>query len=993
MPRLINIKTMQPIDVPSNQAKALINSKEYGIMPDDVLELKTRTGLRLQKKGQEALDSLKADDVDLASDEELNQERLESEYGNTIGEVESFVAGGLSSASFGLFDVGMRKLADAGIIRPETLKNLKDVNPDAYLLGEIGGLLSPTARIPVAGAIKLARGVKALATAGKLGKASSALNAVSKAPELIPSKTLQKAFKMGMTGAVDIYAYQAGRNLSEAYIEDKDLTAEHLLVDPVEMVPYGFGLGAALPLIGAGFKKLGRVETIKKTREGLTNAFISTINRAQGKTTPEKILNVLGLDQSTKLLLKDRPAFTKEWIKENFSNPKLADEFIKKYESTIMTDEAKLENFSNYASIMFSKGEEGTLGLAKEVSENITPVKGLIDLQKKPTGEIIFPKNLEENYVNVYAKNKLVKDAIGAQIGESINKIGSVYDELLSVVPVQEVAGEAPKLFTRELGNIKDEISKKYSSQLSADSLKKFDDEVSKFFQVDRTNTLKQNKEFLIKKDVDEAVRKLGLDVTNPNQQKLLQQIRANAESVVNRNIKDVKEYVPTVNELYALRSKMSELSSSSILPKDKVTFYKISDYLDHKIINATAGELDRFQGNIADFVGRYKNPSALEKKLIEANFPEEIRQIIKDSRVGEANKLDKRLLSEKIMERYNLDDTFKKMLNDRASYYNAETLDEILSKIHSKSMSKGLTFKDWKNSIHLGIGVMSGPTIGAGTFLADQALDAPKVKLFMLEAFHNIEKKANKNIGTSAYETIQKLKPLKEKIGNPTRLIYPAIKDKDYKKNVDEVSKMIRVDENNIEQVVEANLVFSTETPEIFGKYIETYNRAVDFISSKIPPMEMNINGDNKDISDLEKRRFNRYYNAVKNPYTVLEKVANFTATPEEIETLKVVFPAMFQTALEAVMELLPEIKDKHLTYDERIFLTDTFGINLSNSMEHGNLSRLQSKYQQAGAGQQNPLSSPQGTSNNRTRKLGVTQYKGAINRNATSLQKIQGK
>lgn len=988
MTRLINIQTNQPVDVPANQVKQLINSKQFGIMPTDELELKTRTGLRIKKTGLDALNALRNDDIDLASEEELNKERVDSEYGDTLGEIGAFTAGALSSASFGASDYGIKMLADQGIIRPDTLKNLRDANPDAFLGGEILGVFSPTVAAPAKAAAELARGVKALAAAGKLKKASSGLSAIAKTAEAVAPSTLQKMFKAGATGAVDMYAYQAGRNISESAIEDKELTAEHVLVDPIEMVPFGFGLGAAMPLVSEGFKKLGRMETIKKSRETLTKAVNAAISRAKGKSLPEKILNALEIDKATKMLLNDRPAFTEEWIRENFSSPQLADEFINKYKNVIMTDEAKLENFSNYASLMFSKGEGlGTEGIAREISDNVTPIKGLADLQKRPTGKIVFPRKLDQEYSSVYGKNKLVKDAIGHQIGESISKIGSVYDELLAIAPNAEVG--AAKLFDREMGNIKGQLTDKYSKELSSEGLKKFDDEITKLYGQDRYGELTKNREFLIKKDIEDTAKKLGVNPADPKYSKLMQKIKETSSYHIDRNISNVKQFIPTVNELYQLRSKLSELSSTSIVPKDKRVFYKMSDFIDSKIITSTTGQIDRIQEVVTDLIKRYKNPEILDKKLLELGFPQEFLEIVKESR-GAGNKLDKKLLGQKIMDRYDLNDTFNKMLNDRAAYYNGEVLDEILSKIHDKSMGKGLTFKEWKNGIHLGISILNGPFVGGATFLIDQALDTPKAKLFMLEMLHGAEQKASKKIGTSAFNVYEKIKPLASRLGKAHKALYPVMANRDYDKNIEEVSKMVPVDENNIDQVFEANPLLAAEAPDFFTKYVETYNNAIQFLASKIPNMEQTINGENKEVSDLEKRRFNRYFNAVKDPYSVLANIANFNATPEEVEVLKMVFPAMFQTALEAFVELVPDINDKNMTYDERIFLSNTFGLNLTNSMIHENTMFLQNKY----ANGQSGLSTQQGTSNNnRTRKLGMTQYKGAINRNATSLQKIQGK
>lgn len=137
---------------------------------------------------------------------------------------------------------------------------------------------------------------------------------------------------------------------------------------------------------------------------------------------------------------------------------------------------------------------------------------------------------------------------------------------------------------------------------------------------------------------------------------------------------------------------------------------------------------------------------------------------------------------------------------------------------------------------------------------------------------------------------------------------------------------------------------------PNVAQQMIQATTEAVDFLRSKAPqdPYEgMSLLGKRKwQPSKIEERRFERYLGAVENPQGVIENLALGRVDLEGAETLRVVYPALYQEAQQGVMQFLVE-ENQELPYARKLLLQRMFDIDVMPDTQPAFVSTIQSLYQ----------------------------------------------
>lgn len=100
---------------------------------------------------------------------------------------------------------------------------------------------------------------------------------------------------------------------------------------------------------------------------------------------------------------------------------------------------------------------------------------------------------------------------------------------------------------------------------------------------------------------------------------------------------------------------------------------------------------------------------------------------------------------------------------------------------------------------------------------------------------------------------------------------------------------------------------------------------------------------------SARDQARFARFVAAAEDPMAVLERVASGSASPEDAETLREVYPEMFRAIQQAIVAELPELRNK-LTYERRLMLGVLFGLPVDPSLDPGVFAILQGAFEGAG-------------------------------------------
>jgi hypothetical protein len=125
---------------------------------------------------------------------------------------------------------------------------------------------------------------------------------------------------------------------------------------------------------------------------------------------------------------------------------------------------------------------------------------------------------------------------------------------------------------------------------------------------------------------------------------------------------------------------------------------------------------------------------------------------------------------------------------------------------------------------------------------------------------------------------------------------------------------------------------------------------RRIEFLASKLP-RRPDIGGlplsasDKWQPSDMEMRTFARYVAAVEDPNGVLERVADGTVTPGDVEVMKNVYTEMHNDYVRQVSEQLPEMRTE-LPYRQRLALSRFTGEAVDASMTPRILSVLQQSF-----------------------------------------------
>jgi hypothetical protein len=124
----------------------------------------------------------------------------------------------------------------------------------------------------------------------------------------------------------------------------------------------------------------------------------------------------------------------------------------------------------------------------------------------------------------------------------------------------------------------------------------------------------------------------------------------------------------------------------------------------------------------------------------------------------------------------------------------------------------------------------------------------------------------------------------------------------------------------------------------------------STQYLAKHIPkdPMAgryLNANRSNWEPSDSELYRFNRRVAVVHDPKVAMDKIADGSVTPEEIDALRSVYPEIFEKLKADVTQAVMEKGDK-IPYDKRITIGTIFGVPTDPSLEPEMIGKLQSTF-----------------------------------------------
>ena len=109
----------------------------------------------------------------------------------------------------------------------------------------------------------------------------------------------------------------------------------------------------------------------------------------------------------------------------------------------------------------------------------------------------------------------------------------------------------------------------------------------------------------------------------------------------------------------------------------------------------------------------------------------------------------------------------------------------------------------------------------------------------------------------------------------------------------------------------------------------------SVMFLNSKLPrPQSQFMLSKDWEPSQLQKQKFDKYYDAVNNPTSVLQQIKNASLSGEAIEAVQATHPELFKEMQTKVLGEMDQDKARKLSYGVRLSLAKFLGQPLDSSM-----------------------------------------------------------
>jgi len=185
------------------------------------------------------------------------------------------------------------------------------------------------------------------------------------------------------------------------------------------------------------------------------------------------------------------------------------------------------------------------------------------------------------------------------------------------------------------------------------------------------------------------------------------------------------------------------------------------------------------------------------------------------------------------------------------------------------------------------------------------------------------------------------------------------------------------------------SNRFFSLMAPKTFGASAQVFQRAVDFLSSKIPKHSMPVNPFSKRIyepSTQEMYKFKKYLEAVQNPLVVMQHLQKGQISREGVEAISFVYPELYIEMQGNVFKQLEKSQD--IDYQQRLQLGILMGIPTDRALEPEAIASFQQHYSEAQVSQAGGAIAPKkGISASAAKQLDMAQSQ------ATEVEKVSNR
>jgi len=903
--RVLNVKDNNLVDPNLEGLEARVASGEYAFEKGVEVPVTSPDGKRGLIPAEDAAKAF-SQGFSFVSPRKIAQEEKEKEFGEGIAaEATAGALGAARGLTFGLSDQALTRL---GAMKPESLKLYRDLNPTSSLLGEIGGTVSPA--LLSGGSSLLARGAaKTLPSIAMKAGVKSGEAVGKKITGKIANKTVSKivenASKAAAGSAVEGALYGGGQLISEEALGDAEFNAENLIAYTAKGAAIGGITGGAIPLVG----EIGR-RTVAPLKKRLDKSILRQFGLNQKQA--DDVLNKQASDEFLQEI-------TEEVKKKNYPEIKKAAEKLGVTPTAGMTSDNKL-----IQELESSLSQAPTLA-GQQVKKEVDAVYDSLEQATKGIFSTNDSSILRKTNLSRFEAGEAIKTNIVADIGERVGQARVFYEELADKFGDAQVSDRIKNL-------LKTRLTKSDSARLF------------KSKEVDR---------------IGEMIDAIG-----------------------------------TVNDAQKIRT---------FIGKELSTAYRAGDYNRVDILDDAYKTITRLrEKSIVENAG--SEAASIIKGLKEANKTyasvfndfQDVSNALKIGKVRNVDQLSRSLNdmeSEKIAERFFSKKNFAN--NQRLKELFPESFETArkvkLAEIWEKSQTGGdISVKKFINNLKkLGkeetdmiFGADKRESLDALEVLINSMPDkvgpsgtAQALDLFNLFSVTTqtrdgirwlLYKKGEKGINKYLNETLDVFKQIEKSNNSTKRLLSESVEDflgkarpsvtvatlnagesSDFQKALEYMTEFESDPDGTLDKVTEKNKIIFDNAPRtseaMSGKMMQVYQ----FLKEKTPNTYDGMSYFRKyEPSKSAKSKFMRYYNYANNPYRVLEDLKGGFVNPEGVETLRSLYPRIYEELYNETTSRVGE--EKEFSYPQKRNLYKLLSIVGEASLIPKNLKMLQGQLQQ---------------------------------------------
>jgi len=883
-----------------------VKDNRYEYVPDEQLDGAVRSGMFKLPAGQtlrmydtegNAYDADNRTNFNALQDFRLetnylrqNRERLEVAAEQPIL---AGVAAAARGATFGLSDVAADALGYA-----EKFKALKEANPTASMIGEVGGTIASAVALPggglVGGAAKLGQAGASVAEriiAGSVVKGAAEAGATTLAKD-IAKRAAHKALTAGAGGFVEGSLYGVGQTISEAALGDPTEAAENLMSN------IGFSGIINGTLMGAG-GALGSIVS-RKIPPGMT--------KAEYEATEASVRNIQGAMNQAEKEVGEAVA-----AKPNLAS-KIGELYLTALDKiTPLSDDTKAILKPAFTDPAEGKALVDFMSNAPEAMQYVSEHMEKMVRSTEQAGKFLAVQGRRESIARMptqYASNIEAGEKLAKQVIKDIDStIRGIKEKKLDRTLVGELERVKAKfensVFTRGAVEAEEEVFGALGEKIKRKVTK---DQISPNFKdnMELMNTINSTWRdlFELKKPYS------GMIDPSPKLQMAAKELENVYEKVVGAS-RNESVFSP------AIANENKEISQ--IIAKQMGTYKELQQkFFTKRFIDGQATRVfdpDKF----TKFIKSDESKRILQNDIFESFMVSSAATM----KAAEKFNIQQALFQEAGGV---IDDTITSI----AEMKRLKTAMSALSALEShtgKSLQKTVLF-----------GLLGGPVAGAVGFALDnpyqmlryinkaqqQIIDNKSIMNRTLEKFANMPKGTAEGIAELG-EPISKegLKGLSV----PKALRLGAVQaidiDSDEPLTLEEM--LANPTEATVERMMYRHGKMNEVLPNVSGQLGAQAFNAIEFLKSKMPkdpntkfqvlPAQVEFT-----IPPSERAKFERYVEVVNDPTVALKKMNDGTLTGEHVEALQVVYPRMYAEAQRTVMEMLGE--KKLLTFKQKVQL-----------------------------------------------------------------------